>query len=139
MKRRLTIALLLLGVIPLALGAEEPQATLTEDGLALLGAAFGTGIEERVLIGEAESFNLGDRVYFWTRLSGGAPGDSISHVWFMGDREIQSIGLHVDASPWRTWSYKTMFPGVAVDWKVEIQTAAGVVMASYGFTATNQE
>jgi hypothetical protein len=133
MKRRLTIALLLLGAISLALSAQEPQATLTKDSLAMLEAGFGTGIEERILIGKAESFNLGDRVYFWSRLSGGAPGDSISHVWYLEDRELQSINLHVDASPWRTWSYKTMFPDMNGNWRVEVRTDEGRVLGSYSF------
>ncbi len=108
------------------------QAQITQDGFGLVAGAFGTGIEDRELLGAAESFQIGDRVYFWSRLAGIEDG-GIQHVWFLGDREIQIIDLPVGAAQWRTWSYKTLFPGMSGNWRVEVRTATERVLGSYSF------
>ena len=51
----------------------------------------------------------------------------------MGEDEIQSIELPVNGNHWRTWSYKTMYPGMDGNWRVEVKSAAGRVLGSYAF------
>jgi hypothetical protein len=127
-------ALFLVLLLPAtALAADD--ASFAKEGLVVLEAAFGTDVVDRELQGQADEFEVGTRVYLWSRLGGGQEGDGIVHVWMLNGEEIQAIDLHVDASNWRTWSYKTLFDGMAGDWTVEIRTADGDLLGSYGFTA----
>ncbi len=106
-----------------------------EEGLRIDEAVLCADVTDRSPQSPAESFKLGERVYCWCRILGGKPGDFIYHVWFHEGREIQSVELAVTAERWRTWSYKTLFPGLGGSWRVEIQSAQGVILGSYDFSA----
>jgi len=67
----------LLGVlVTMSLLAATPA--LAEISVGEFGV--GTAIEQRELKGKAESFPEGSKVFFWTRVLGGADGDRIHHV-----------------------------------------------------------
>jgi hypothetical protein len=116
--------------------ADTAQHALNAEGLVLSKMAFGTGVSERELEGQAETFRLGERVYCWTLLEGGRPGDLVRHVWFLGDKEIQSIELSVASASWRTWSYKTLYPGMAGAWRVEVLDTEGKMLGVQSFSVT---
>jgi hypothetical protein len=124
-------------VIALALPtmAEEPMAQLV-DKLTVPDLILGTDIMDREVVGEATSFTRGQRVYCWTRVLGGEMDDLITHIWYFEDSEIQRVELPVHASHWRTWSYKTIFPGMAGSWRVEVRDSADQVLADTVFTTT---
>jgi len=128
----LVLAMLSLAVWP----AAADDAATEKQALRVGEAAFGTAIVDRMPDGGAESYRIGDKVYCWTRILGGGEGDFVYHVWFFGEREIQSVELPVNGSHWRTWSYKTLFPGLAGEWRVEAQNAHGELLGTYRFTAT---
>ncbi len=132
MTRIILTALLL--AITLPANAEETEASLTPEGLILTEAAFGAAVVDRELESKAESFALGQRVYLWTRLIGGAPNDLVYHVWYHEDREIQVVELSVQGAHWRTWSYKTLFPGMTGSWRVEVQDRHSNVLGVFAFT-----
>ncbi len=133
MKHLILAISLLLAVTAAVAEQHESEPAEAPDSRSLSEAIFCADIEERAPIGGAESFVIGDRVYFWNRIAGGEEGDGITHVWFLGEYEVQSIDLSVNGSPWRTWSYKTLFPGLAGNWRVEVRSAAGRVLGSYSF------
>lgn len=126
------LTLLVLVAAP-ALADEEVAG---KPSLRVVESAFGTAIVDRMPDGGAESYQLGGKVYCWTRIRGGGEGDFVYHVWYFGEREIQSVELAVNGSHWRTWSYKTLYPGMAGEWRVEVQNSHGEVMGTYRFTAT---
>lgn len=133
MKALALLGLLALLIAPAALAQDEADVAGT---LRVSETAFATQIVDRMPDGGAESYPVGTRVYLWCRLHGGAEGDRIYHVWFHEGDEIQSVELPVNLSHWRTWSYKTLYPGQSGEWRVEIQNAQGEVLSAATFTAT---
>jgi hypothetical protein len=137
MKRNPGVALALFSLILIAATlAAAGQNQLGNDGLHVGEALFCEAVTDRMPEGSAESFPTGQRVYCWTRVLDGVAGNFIYHVWFHEGREIQSVELAVEAGHWRTWSYKTLFPGQLGAWRVEIQNAQGELLGSYDFRAT---
>jgi len=47
---------------------------------------------------------------------------------------VQTIDLSLKGPAWRTWSYKTLFGGLAGGWRVEARDAEGRVLGSRAFT-----
>lgn len=74
------------------------------------------------------------QVYCFSKISGGAEGAMIRHVWKMGDQEMAVVELNIGGSPWRTWSSKKIDPTWSGAWTVEIQDAQGMVLQTLNFT-----
>ena len=80
-----------------------------------------------------DSFRVGQRVVFATRVEGGRPGERIRHVWMRDGKLEQSIRLRVGSAHYRTFSTKTLGrPGA---WAVEARDADGNVLARAEMTA----
>ena len=114
--------------------AETPQASFMADGLTLEKVAFGSELRDRELLDPGESFRIGQRVYCWNLITGGKPGELVRHVWFHEGQEIQSVELTVEFPYWRTWSFKTLDPGTAGAWRVEIRDERGTILGAQTFT-----
>ncbi len=137
MKRNPGVILALLSLVLIAATpAIAEQNLLSNEGLHVGEVAFCETVTDRMPVGEAETFATGQRVYCWTRVLDGSAGEFIYHVWFHDDREIQSVELAVEAGHWRTWSYKTLFPGQLGTWRVETQNAQGDILDSHDFSVT---
>ncbi len=137
MKRNHGVILALLSLILIAATpAIAEQNHLGNDGLHVGEVAFCETVTDRMPVGEAKTFATGQRVYCWTRVLDGSAGDFVYHVWFHEGREIQSVELAVEAGHWRTWSYKTLFPGQLGTWRVETQNAQGDILDSHDFSVT---
>jgi len=106
-----------------ALAADQPTAT----------AAVCTAVKDRKPEGMAETFpaNVGE-LYCFSRLINVT--DKVMHVWFRADKEVFRIELPVGAARWRTWSVKKVTPPMTGAWRVEVQDAAGAVLATARFT-----
>lgn len=74
------------------------------------------------------------RVYCFCRISGAVEATTITHVWKKGETEMATVELNVGASPWRTWSSKTLDPSWTGAWTVEIKDAQGTVVQTLSFT-----
>jgi len=108
-------------------------STQTPTSLAVAEAAFGTGVEQRALLGQAEAFQAGGRVYCLTRLTGG-PGQSVVHAWFHDGQKVNEVKLAVDYPTTTTWSYKTVGASEKGAWRVDVLGADGAVLKTAGFT-----
>lgn len=98
-------------------------------------AVVASGVEEREPIGEAASFPATtSRVYCWTVVTGAADSTNITHTWYLDTAMVQQIVLPVKASPWRTWSYKTIDESMVGAWRVEIHGPNGEPLAEKSFT-----
>jgi hypothetical protein len=104
-----------------------------ESGLTVVESGVGSAVENRVLVGESDRFQVGDEVWFWTRVNGGAEGDRIHHVWVKDGEEKLILGLSIGGSHWRTWSHKMMHPGSEGEWTVEARDQNGEVLATVTF------
>ena len=73
------------------------------------------------------------QLVLWTKVSG-ASGSMVRHVWFHGETEVGNVELSVSASPFRTWSRKTVPAEWTGGWHVEVRDAAGAVLQRIDFT-----
>ena len=111
---------------PPVLGGDGSGMTITDQGV-------GIGVRDRELIGAATRFAEGTSVWFWTRIEGATPGETIRHVWLREGEEVASVPLTVGGATWRTQSSKSLQSGSAGDWVVEARDGAGNVLARSAF------
>ena len=121
---------------PVAAPSDPPVETPDEDEggeLRVLEAGFGKGVVSRELLGESEVFGEGERVYFWMRVAGATPGQRLRHAWIYQGRVVQEIDLTMKSESWRSWSYKTLFPGMTGAWLLELRDEDGSLVGSWSF------
>lgn len=97
---------------------------------------FGTGVESgtRKVIGEAVAFSPEvERVYCFTRVHGLHPPSTVTHVWYHEGRTISRVDLNIGSENWRTWSFKSQFPGWTGSWEVKVLNEDGMVLGSATF------
>lgn len=111
----------------------SPDPTPAPSLLSIAEYGVGTAVENRYLVGRNDRFTSGSRVWFWTRVQGGAAGDRIDHVWLHEGAEATHLSLKIGGPNWRTYSAQTLYPGVAGDWAVEARDDAGRVLARSEF------
>src|SRR5688500_11619371 len=111
------------------LGAQQP----TQAGTPAAPAAelsVGTAVENRELVGAAETFPLSaGKLFCFSRISNAA-GSEIEHVWFKGETEVARVKLVVGGSPWRTHSSKNLGDDGAGDWRCEVVHNGNVIQTA---------
>ena len=131
--------MVVLAVLSLAgtVGAQAPgQQTEAPKLDQVEKIALGTGVESRELVGEASEFDVSvGRVYCWTKINSQNVPTTIKHVWYTDEKEAAEVTLNINYPSTRTWSSKTIGPGV---WRVEVVSETGEVLASTGFTVKAQ-
>jgi hypothetical protein len=132
-------ALIALAVAPGASGQTEEEGDAAAAGLRVTEYGVGTGVKARDLVGKAESFPAGSRVWFWTRIGGGAEGDRVRHVWLYEGKEVFSIGLSIGGDHWRTYSNKTLPLAGTGAWSVEVRGSDDRVLARQEFRCEPSE
>lgn len=100
--------------------------------LSVTESGLGRRIVGHQVEAQDERFTPGTVVWFQTRALGGAPGDTIRHVWIHDGRAVQSIRLRLGGPDWRTQSRKTLRHVGA--WAVEARDTDGRVLARSDFT-----
>jgi len=95
------------------------------------GSGVGTSVVDKRLVGESDTFAVGTRVTFWTRIAGGKAGDTVNHVWFHNGDRIGTISLRVGSADWRTQSRQLLTP--EGQWAVEARDADGRVLVRHNF------
>ncbi len=110
----------------------EPTAS-DEFSPRILDAGFGKGVQNRELLDRGEIFNEGDRVYFWMEIDDARPDQVLTHAWIFRGRAVQEIELTMKAERWRSWSYKTLFPGLEGAWLLELRDDTGRLLGSWSF------
>jgi hypothetical protein len=111
-----------------------------DSGLRVTRSGVGTDVEDRELVGEADRFEEGSSVVFWTRVEGGEAGDTVQHVWLHEGEEAVTIVLNIGGPSWRTWSRKSLHGGASAgNWTVEARDSEGRVLATATFTCVAGE
>lgn len=136
------IAITIIAVIALlpAISMAQTQQSGSTTTPLTADAALCTDVQERVPVGEAQSFpaDVG-KVFLWCRISGAGQGETtISHIWFHDGKEMANIPLPIKGDLWRTWSFKTIPPEWAGNWEVRIVGPDGAVIKSVTFTVGEQ-
>ena len=113
--------------------AAESQTAATS--LQVEEVSIATGVENRAPVGAAESFPAAtEKLYCYTKLTGGKEGDTIVHKWTLEGQTIAEVTLKVNGSPWRTFSSKTV-AGQTGKGSVEI-LQNGTVLKTVNFEIT---
>lgn len=116
-------------VVPARVTAQEPQ----QAGAKVAAAAdvsVGTSIENRVLVGAAESFKAdAGKLFCFSKIENAADSD-IEHVWYKDDAEVGRVKLHVGGSPWRTHSSKNLGETPAGSWRCDVVQDGKVVKSA---------
>lgn len=108
--------------------AQEP-AQAGAPKVAMAEVAVGTGIENRMLAGQAETFPLSaGRLFCFSKVSN-AEGTEIEHVWYKGDVETARVKLAIGGSPWRTHSSKRLGEDGAGEWRCDVVQAGNVIQS----------
>lgn len=120
-------------VVTTSLGAQQPSQAGTAAVAPAAELSVGTAIENRELVGAAETFSLSAGKLFCFSKVSNAAGSEIEHVWFKGDAEVARVKLTVGGSPWRTHSSKNLGDDGAGDWRCEV-VHNGTVIQTARFT-----
>lgn len=123
---------LLLMVAVFAISLLTAQSQELQPGLEIVQAKLGKEVVEREIVSEAITFSVDERAYLWMRMTGG-PADSVTVTWSIDDYSW-STNLHIGASTWRTWAYKTLWK--AGEWKVTVTDANGSMLLEKTLTVT---
>jgi len=129
MKRAIMfLAVMLLALPCLAAAQAEETPGLTVE------TALCTGVEDRMPVGEADTFpaEVG-QVCLWSKVLGCQDTTMIKHVWYFKGEEMAEVQLPVRSPAWRTYSIKTIPPEWAGDWVVKVVDAQGNVLKALPF------
>lgn len=123
MARRLMAMLAMLCCLPAgALALEVSEIAIT------------TQVSERTPVDAIQAYPATvERLFCFSRITGATGDVSIVHVWYLHGVEMSRIELPVRSSDWRTWSSKTIFPGSAGEWKVDVLDGEGTLLKSVSF------
>ncbi|MGA9120281.1 MAG: DUF2914 domain-containing protein [Bacteroidota bacterium] len=109
--------------------SQAPQEKM-KGVLEVSEAKLGTAVENRQIVGEGETFAVGQKVYLWLELKGG-PTDSVTVTWKHGEMSYPTM-LKVGGPTYHTWAYKTA--AMAGPWTVSVTDAAGNELKQLNFT-----
>jgi cytoskeletal protein RodZ len=108
--------------------SEEAESTLRVEE-----SGVGTRIVDRSLTDSKDAFVEGDLAYFWTKVVGGRPGDSVRHVWIHDGNVVGHVDLPIGGPHWRTFSRRLLERGSAGAWLVEAHGPNDELLARHEF------
>lgn len=108
--------------------AEEAAVQENKNSITVSASAVCTAIADRMPEGTATEFTKDTpKIYYWTKIEGGE-GAELTHKWYAGETSIGEVPLKVTTPSFRTWSSKTVYPGLEGDLSVEVVDADGNVL-----------
>jgi hypothetical protein len=128
MKTRIFLSLAITILLTASVLAQEVSIITVED------IQICTSVENRQPIGTDKSFPQDvERLYCFTKLRSDRDMTSVSHVWYYNDKEMAKVDLVVNAKTWRTYSSKRILKSWTGEWRVDILSATGELLASKEF------
>lgn len=103
---------------------------LQAEGLQVVDAKLGKGVQDRQITEEATTFAVNEKVYLWLKIAGG-PADAVKVNWKLGDM-VEPYTLKVGGNPWRTYASKTAYK--AGEWTVTVTDTNDQVLKEMKFT-----
>lgn len=99
--------------------------------VSISDAKLGTGVVDREISEETNTFALEETGYLWMRVVDGE-GETISVNWTNGDQSYD-VELNIGSNSWRTWSSKVLH--VAGNWTVTVTDSTGATLHQATLTA----
>lgn len=95
-----------------------------------LGDAFvSSGIADKEPVGISEHFFSDvEKIYCFSEFFDAEKSTEIRHRWIYKGEVVSDVPLEIKGPRWRTWSMKSIPPGSAGEWKVEIVSSGGKVL-----------
>jgi hypothetical protein len=126
---------------PPAAGA--PAAPATSAGQAAPAAApagsvaraqFTREVHDREPADQITSLpNTDTRIYFFTELKN-MTGQTVTHRWEHNGKVMAEIPVEVGGARWRTYTSKTLDPGLTGEWKASVVDSTGGTLSASTFT-----
>jgi hypothetical protein len=111
---------------------------VSPSGVEVLRAYVCEAIEGSEPAGAGDSFEPGEkggrRLSCFTELGLPAVSDTVSHVWYWGEREMLRVPLGVRGPRWRTWSEKRILDEWGGAWHVDVTDRAGFLLMRLAFS-----
>lgn len=117
--------------------ASTPQpAAVADSDITVVKATACRAVAERKPVESTDTFTTGDeRAYVWCQVTNGA-GTELRHVYYHEGAHVVTVPLPIRSDDYRTWSYKTLWPGAVGAWRVDMVTGEDTVLATVEFTVT---
>jgi hypothetical protein len=113
-----------------AVEASAPAASVVQ----IEDAVVCQDVVDRKPVGAGDQFaRETPKVYCFCRVVGAQAGSQITHNWYFNGALKASVKLHVGSTNYRTWSSKTLPPGGAGEWMVEILSDDGKPLENISF------
>lgn len=120
MRKYWPAVLMAMVVVSSRVAAQDAAASQAGAKTPAAEAAVGTAVENRALVGAAESFPAGTtKLACFARVTD-ATDSEVDFVWYKGDAEQGRVKQMVKGSPWRTWSTKTLPADATGDWRCDV-------------------
>lgn len=115
--------------------AQEPDKTPAAAEIKVEKIVTASSVENREPVNEASAFDKTvGRVFTWTKITTTEAPVKIKHVYYDNDKKVAEVELNINASTYRVWSSKAVWPG---NWKVEATDETGKALATVTFTVSN--
>lgn len=103
-------------------------------GFTVAKMGVGTGMENRELVGEAETFPVEtEKVYCYLEAKDISVDTTVTFVWSLDGKELNRTTVSLkQGSRWRTWAQKAIYNKKG-DWRVDLQDSTGNVVHSVSF------
>lgn len=118
---------------------EAPIAADAPSDLSVAHFGVGTAVVDHELRGRSDRFEEGTEVWFWTRVIGGHAGELVRHVWYHESHQVGVAILPLGGPHWRTQSRRSLDPGSAGRWSVEVRDARGRLLVREQFVCVPAE
>lgn len=127
---RLLLSVLLFFSLLSLVSAEEKIMT----NLEFSEFVIATGVEDLTPQNIAEVFSSShDKLYAFCRVSNAQENTTILHQWYYGNKLMATVPLLIKSASWRTYSSKNIIPAWTGEWRVDITTEDGLLLASLTF------
>jgi hypothetical protein len=129
MKTRIILAIIILLFLPLMTLAQDNPSITVED------IQICTSIQDKQPVGSETGFTKDTaQLYCFTKLSCSQEAATIVHAWYYNDKEMLKVELNTRAKTWRTWSTKNIHDTWTGEWRVDVLSSDGKVLATKQFT-----
>ncbi len=133
----LTFTLLLAVAFQVAVSSGEARAA---GELIVKSSAIALDIVDHEPVNIGNSFDIyTEKLYCFTKITGGEPGDYVEHVWRWGDKVMARVPLKLGGPAYRTHSSKRIIRVWTGDWTVDVVGPGGEVLDTLNFTILEPE